>query len=303
MTRQIITRAQWGARHDNGFGPAPLPYSRTYLHQSVTIAPDLVWIDADGDGVEDDEEKAMRLLEEIGEKRFGGGISYTWCIPPSGRIYEGHSVDRQGAHTGGLNDVARAICLIGRYQDDEPTPAQIQSIAWLLQHNVAKGWTKTAALTGGHRDVKATECPGDLAYAAIDDINQLAAGPAITDTEDDDMAGEGPNILAFLAGGGPSTRVHSMEQAKAMSVDPTSIFGRLLDVQLALTTFIPTVLAAQAAGTKIDPAALEAAIAPVVERVVSSVLIAHPIDIGADDIAAMSAAVRTELAAALTGGA
>lgn len=180
---QIITRAQWGARHDDGFGPAPVPYSRTYLHQSVTIAPDLVWVDADGDGVEDDEEKAMRLLEDIGEQRFGRGISYTWCIPPSGRIYEGHSVDRQGSHTGGLNDIARAICLIGRYQDTAPTPAQIRSIAWLLQHNVAKGWTKTAALTGGHRDVKATECPGDLAYAAIPTINQLAAGPAITEED------------------------------------------------------------------------------------------------------------------------
>lgn len=183
---RVIPRAAWGARHPNGFGPAPVPYSRTYLHQSVTIAPDLVWVDADGDGVDDDEERAMRLLEDIGQQRFGGGISYTWPIFPSGRIYEGHSVDRQGAHTGGLNDVARAIVFVGRYQTTAPTAAQLRSAAWLLQHNRDKKWTKTAAITGGHRDVKATECPGDLAYAAIPEINRLAAGPAIK--EDDDMA-------------------------------------------------------------------------------------------------------------------
>jgi hypothetical protein len=83
-----------------------------WLHHSVTIAPDLVWVDADGDGVEDDEERAMRTLEDIGEARFGEGISYTLAVMPSGRVYEGHGVDRQGAHTG-RNDIARAIVLVG----------------------------------------------------------------------------------------------------------------------------------------------------------------------------------------------
>lgn len=179
----VITRAQWGAKHADGGGPAPVPYERTYLHHSVTLAPDLGWLDADRDGVDDDEEEALRLLERIGQDRFGQGISYTWLVPPSGRIYQGHSVDRLGAHTGGLNGIARAICLIGDYSNRAPTDAQIVSVAWLLQHNARQSWTKVAALTGGHRDVKGTACPGDRAYAAIPLINRLAAGPAITEED------------------------------------------------------------------------------------------------------------------------
>lgn len=193
---RIISRAEWGARHDNGGGPAPLPASEVWLHHSVTVAPDLVWIDADGDNVEDDEERAMRQLEDIGEQRFGRGISYTWAIMPSGRAHEGHSVDRLGAHTGGRNGVARAIVFVGNYQTHQPTRAQIVSAARLLQHAKAKGWIKEARLRGGHRDVLpmtgdsiATTCPGDHAYAVIGEINRLAAGPPITE-EDDDVSAQ-----------------------------------------------------------------------------------------------------------------
>lgn len=186
---QIISRSRWGARYSRGFTSAPLPASEAWLHHSVTLAPDLAWLDVDRDGIDDDEEKAMRLLDQIGQDRFGGGISYTWLIPPSGRIYEGHGVDRQGAHTGGRNDRARAICFIGNYDTHKPTAAQVRSAAWLLQESKRRGWLKAARLNGGHRDVKETACPGRHAYERIDDINRLAAGPPITDQQqEDDMA-------------------------------------------------------------------------------------------------------------------
>jgi hypothetical protein len=168
---EIISRARWGARHPNGFGFAPLPAAEVWLHHSVTLAPDLVWIDTDRDGVEDDEEKAMRLLEDIGQSRFGGGISYTWLIPPSGRIYEGHSVDRQGSHTVNRNSISRAICFIGNYDISKPTQAQIRSSALLLRDAKAAGWIAHPRLTGGHRDLKSTACPGQYAYQAIPLIN------------------------------------------------------------------------------------------------------------------------------------
>lgn len=190
MTVEIISRARWGARHDRGFGPAPLPAREVWLHHSVTVAPDLVWVDADGDGVEDDEERAMRLLEDIGEQRFGGGISYTFAVMPSGRIYDGHGIDRQGAHTANRNSIARAIVLVGDYSGRAPTEAQQRAVAWLLQHGAAAGWWTAARLNGGHRQAPGaqTACPGDAAFAAIPHINQLAAAPAVTPaTEEDEM--------------------------------------------------------------------------------------------------------------------
>jgi hypothetical protein len=205
----IITRAQWGARYARGFRDAPLPAQEVWLHHSVTLAPDLTWVDTDRDGVEDDEERAMRLLEQIGQDRFGGGISYTFAVMPSGRVYEGHGVDRQGAHTGGRNDIARAIVLVGNYETYRPTPAQVQAVVALLQHGKAQGWWTTAALNGGHRQAPgaSTACPGRYGMAIIGTVNEAAARPpAEYDTREEDamlVAAEinGKNTFGIYSGG------------------------------------------------------------------------------------------------------
>lgn len=166
----IITREQWGARHERGFGPAPLPAKEVWLHHSVTEAPDLV-------APFEDDDAAVRTLERIGESRFGRGISYTFVITPVGRVYEGHGVDRVGAHTGGRNSISRAICWIGNYEQSLPSAAVLNATAALLRHGKEKGWWTAAKLNGGHRDAPgaSTACPGRYAYAAIPEINRLAA--------------------------------------------------------------------------------------------------------------------------------
>jgi hypothetical protein len=166
----IISRAEWGAGYDNGFRPAPLPAQEVWLHHSVTVAPDLV-------PPFDDDHAAIRTLERIGEQRFGRGISYTFPITPAGLIFEGHSVDRVGAHTGGRNTVSRAICFVGDYERNRPTEAMLDAAAWLLREGRARGWWTAARLTGGHRDAPgaSTACPGRHAYALISEINRRAA--------------------------------------------------------------------------------------------------------------------------------
>jgi hypothetical protein len=172
----IIPRAEWGARHGDGFAVAPLPASEVWLHHSVTVAPDVV-------PPFDDEFAAMRVLEDIGQARFGGGISYTWAVMPSGRVYQGHSVGRRGAHTKGRNSIARAVVLVGNYEDRLTTAAQRETVVNLLRHAEQQGWIKQARLDGGHRNAPgaATACPGRHGMAAIADINRRAA------SEEDDM--------------------------------------------------------------------------------------------------------------------
>ena len=178
MELRIIPRAEWGAKHAAGCTRAPLPVSYTYLHHSVTMAPDLLppW---------DDDYAAVRRLEQIGQDRFACGISYTWVVTPAGLIFEGHGVDRQGTHTGGMNDSARAVVVVGDYRQRRLTEAQVVAIAWLLQHAAERRWVASARLTGGHRDAPGaqTQCPGDAAMADLPRINQLAAGPPISATE------------------------------------------------------------------------------------------------------------------------
>ncbi|AOS63422.1 peptidoglycan recognition protein family protein [Actinoalloteichus hymeniacidonis] len=176
---EITSRAAWGARYPDGFRSAPLPAQEVYLHHSVTT----------GSGA-----GAVRTLEDIGQQRFGGGISYTFVIDSTGTIYQGHSVGRQGAHTGGRNDISRAICLIGNYETQQMTDAQIRAVAWLLREGHAKGWWRSNQLTGGHRDAPgaSTACPGANAQSRIGEINRLAASD---DDLEDDMTPDERNAL------------------------------------------------------------------------------------------------------------
>lgn len=188
---RIIPRAEWGARHPNGFGQRRLPAREAWLHHSVTIAPDLL-------APFDDDYAAIRTLEQIGQDRFGGGISYTRLITPAGLVFEGHSVDRVGSHTADHNSIACGYCLVGDYSATRPTDVQLRALAWVLQHDHGHGWIDQPRLDGGHRDLKATSCPGDRAYTAIPAINRLAAGPPIQE----DTLASSDQILAELRGYG-----------------------------------------------------------------------------------------------------
>jgi hypothetical protein len=169
MTQNLITRAQWGARYSDGFGDRPMPVSEWWLHHSVTIAPDLL-------PPFDDDDRAVRVLEEIGQSRFGGGISYNFPVTPIGRIYQGVSLHRRGAHTYGHNTVGAAFVLVGNYQDQPPTTMMELAVAqrMVIEHRAKRATRHT--LNGGHRDASGnyTECPGNAAEARVPAINALA---------------------------------------------------------------------------------------------------------------------------------
>lgn len=173
MAHRIIPRSEWGAKY--GFGPytRPLGDLEKWLHHSVTVAPDTV-------PPYSDDYAAIRAIEAIGRQRFGSyGFPYTFAFTPAGLIFEGHPIDRVGAHTQGHNTKGAGFVLVGNYENMRPTTAQREAIAWTLRHGVERGWWKGTSLNGGHRDTKATACPGRYAYAEISEINRLAAAGGV----------------------------------------------------------------------------------------------------------------------------
>ncbi len=166
---EVYSRSFWGARFRDGFGARAVGRLETWGHHSVTSQlPPTATIQAECD--------QMRILEGIGQSRFGGGISYTYAIFPSGRIYQGHSVSRIGAHTAGHNTKGIGIVFVGNYEANRLTPQQEASAAWLLRFLDGQGVITDPRFTGGHRDVKQTSCPGRNAYSRLDDISALAGG-------------------------------------------------------------------------------------------------------------------------------
>lgn len=169
MMRRIIRRGEWGAKYADGFGRRPLPVPERHLHHSVTIAPDLV-------PPYDDDYAACRRLEEIGQARFGRGMSYSTLFMPSGLIFEGLGIDRVGSHTGGHNTAGVGLCLVGNYEDGRPTSEQETSLAWWLRHAHEQGWITGPTITHPHSATFETLCPGKHARARIESVNRLALG-------------------------------------------------------------------------------------------------------------------------------
>lgn len=163
----IIPRAIWGARYGDGYAVAPVPAPHLILHHSATAT-------LPAGAPQDAEEAQMRLLERIGEERFGSGMSYTFAVFPSGRVYQGVSIGRASAHTLGHNYDARAIVMVGNYDTAHPSALMLDSIADLTIHGHAAGWWRPNQIEGGHRDFERpgyTECPGDAGEASIRTIN------------------------------------------------------------------------------------------------------------------------------------
>jgi hypothetical protein len=185
----VIPRSTWQPRHANGcavIGTSEWVNAgkELWLHHSITNPPG-------PDATLAQDCAHVRDFEAIGQNRFGCGISYTWVVMPSGRVFQGHDLDRQGTHTYGRNNRSRAICLAGNF-DVNPLPQRMQNSVALLLRELG------ATLDGGHRDVFATACPGQHAYPLIGAMNSLAlSGVPVDEEESKPMI-----MLARGSGGG-----------------------------------------------------------------------------------------------------
>jgi hypothetical protein len=195
----IIPRSVWGPRYANGFAVIGVDEweaagREIWLHHSVTNPPG-------PDATLEQDCQHMRDFEQIGQSRFGGGISYTWVTMPSGRVFQGHDIDRQGSHTYGRNDRARAICLAGQYHINPLPERMIASVATLL-------YELGATIDGPHSQVYPTDCPGEYARSRIPEINtrSLNPAPAGRPIEGEDMFirkvdGDNKGTTALISGG------------------------------------------------------------------------------------------------------
>lgn len=168
---KIHSRSEWGAAHMAGVASAPMPAERVWLHHTAGRSG------AAANTVEQDCQ-LVRDLEQIGQNRFGRGISYSFVITRSGRIFEGTGPGRVGSHTRGQNTASDAIVLTGNYQNIEPNAAQLDALVWLVKHGAEQGWWKQPELAGGHRDAPgaATACPGSHLVSRIQEVNERVTG-------------------------------------------------------------------------------------------------------------------------------
>jgi N-acetylmuramoyl-L-alanine amidase len=124
---------------------------------------------------------ARRYAADHAARAGWAGIGYSWLVA-DGKVLEGRGVGRQGSHTQGWNSSSYGICIVGNYSVSEPSHDDLNAVAWLLNYGYQQGWFARAELSGGHRDVGSTSCPGDRLYRKIDHINLLALGNSVSET-------------------------------------------------------------------------------------------------------------------------
>jgi hypothetical protein len=96
-----------------------------------------------------------------------------------------------GAHVLGFNAGNVGVALLGDFQQAEPAPAALRSLTRALAGlsvvsgldprgygtyvNPVTGVTKDGYVIGGHRDWRATECPGEQLYARLPELRERVA--------------------------------------------------------------------------------------------------------------------------------
>ena len=163
----IATRQSWAPRHMDGDLNLTGHATAISIHHTVTHVP--------AGATVAQEQAHMRHLEHIGQSAFGRGISYNIVVMPSGRAYHGVSMHRRGTHTAGHNSTARSIALVGNFDNEQPTPAAIETTRAIVAFGRDRWWTQVAPVRGHSQfPQNATACPGRHLLARL---NEIAIAP------------------------------------------------------------------------------------------------------------------------------
>jgi hypothetical protein len=150
-------------------------------------------------------EQNAEQLRSAFKSRFGVNyIGYHVAIFPDGSWASDLTYEQQGIHNNGgrLNNTnSVGISLAGNFEVSEPTQAQMRTLNIKLREVVTR-YNIPQENVVGHRDMKATACPGKNLYTKLQDIKNRAYA------KEDSMFTDGNNhIVAVKSQGSDSVAV------------------------------------------------------------------------------------------------
>ena len=91
--------------------------------------------------------------------RRWGDIGYHYVIDRAGRVIEGRSIAYQGAHVSKQNEHNVGVMLLGNFEKQAPSQAQLRSLQTTLRYLMAKHRVQVGRVYT-HRELGPTACPG-----------------------------------------------------------------------------------------------------------------------------------------------
>jgi hypothetical protein len=167
----IYSRADWGAGASGASVEDPVKV-RIIVHHTDIAVTDAEKKMNDADGWQASKAQAQSVLYMHTKVNGWDDIGYHYLIDWQGRILEGRPIGLLGAHAESNNPGSIGIVLMGAFQDERPTQAQLDAL-----HDL------TAWLTGaygispehidGHHHFNSTACPGIYLENDADPNNPL----------------------------------------------------------------------------------------------------------------------------------
>ena len=151
-TIAAIERAAWGAKD-------PLPGSESHSLERMTVHHTAVAL-YDNTGI------AARIRSHQSFHQSSGftDIAYHFIIDRYGNVFEGRSLEISGETFTNYDPAGHFLPVLeGDYNQQQPTGAQLESLAYLLAW-AAQTYDLDPATISGHRDHASTTCPGDNLY-------------------------------------------------------------------------------------------------------------------------------------------
>ena len=118
-----------------------------------------------------DDDLTAEQIHRIHQNMGWAGIGYHFVIRKDGTVELGRPDIAVGAHAEGFNYCSIGVHVCGNFNIAEPTEAQLNALPMLLADICdAYGLVASDSVVMGHRDLMATDCPGNKLYKHMDEI-------------------------------------------------------------------------------------------------------------------------------------
>jgi len=176
MILEPVTRTAWKALPPRWTTRQKRPVDHVFIHHGATLL---------GDHSETGEARLIRSYQKHHYRKAPpwADIAYNFLIGvESGRVYTGRGWRNRPGATRRWNHRSYAICIVGDTTRQQISQQAIDSVKTLIAQGVTRGYIAPGYHVKGHRDVAATECPGDTAYDALHEMRpagKQTPGPKI----------------------------------------------------------------------------------------------------------------------------